>query len=101
GNVEVIAQTRESSELVDDLFRTAVVPLALQVFGYEVLHASAVRTESGVSAFCGLSGTGKSTVAYGLSRRGYPLWADDAVVFSAVDEGTTHCFRIPFAFHLR
>ena len=101
GHDEVIAQTCESSELVDDLFRTAVIPLALQVSGYEVLHASAVRTQAGVAAFCGLSGTGKSTVAYGLSRRGYPLWADDAVVFSALDEGETRCFRIPFAFHLR
>ena len=101
GRDEVIARTRDSYELVDDLFRTAVIPLALQVSGYEVLHASAVRTESGVVAFCGLSGAGKSTVAYGLSRRGYPIWADDAVVFSAVDEGATRCFRIPFAVHLR
>jgi hypothetical protein len=101
GSDDVIAHVGGSPELVDDLFRTAVLPLALQVSGYEVLHASAVRTPNGVAAFCGMSGTGKSTVAYGLSRRGYPLWADDAVVFSAVDGGTTHCFRIPFALHLR
>jgi hypothetical protein len=101
GRDEVIAQTRDSSELVEDLFRTAVLPLALQVSGYEVLHASAVRTQRGVAAFCGMSGTGKSTIAYGLSRRGYPLWADDAVVFSAANDGATPCFRIPFALHLR
>jgi hypothetical protein len=101
GRDEVIAQTRGSSELVEDLFRTAVLPLALQVSGYEVLHASAVCTRSGVAAFCGMSGTGKSTVAYGLSRRGYVLWADDSVVFSAATGGATRCFRIPFAFHLR
>jgi hypothetical protein len=101
GSIEVIAQTRESSELVDDLFRTAVMPLALQVSGYEVLHASAVRTESGVAAFCGLSGAGKSTVAYGLSQRGYPIWADDAVVFSPADDRTIACLRIPFKLHLR
>jgi serine kinase of HPr protein (carbohydrate metabolism regulator) len=97
----VVAHVGGSSALVDDLFRTAVMPLALQVSGYEVLHASAVRTPGGVAAFCGMSGTGKSTVAYGLSRRGYPLWADDAVVFSAADDRATRCFRIPFALHLR
>jgi hypothetical protein len=101
GCSDVIAHVGDSSELVDDLFRTAVLPLALQVSGYEVLHASAVRTPRGVAAFCGMSGMGKSTVAYGLSRRGYPLWADDAVVFSAADDRTTRCFRIPFALHLR
>jgi hypothetical protein len=36
-------------------------------------------------AICGLAGAGKSTLAYGLSRRGYRLWADDAVVVTAVD----------------
>jgi hypothetical protein len=101
GDDDVIAEIQGSSELVYDLFRTAVVPLALQVSGYEALHASAVRAESGAVAFCGLSGTGKSTVAFGLSRRGYPLWADDAVVFSTADDGTISCLRIPFTLHLR
>jgi hypothetical protein len=102
GRDDVIAEARGSSHLVEDLFRTAVLPLALQVSGYEVLHASAVRTRNGIAAFCGMSGSGKSTIAYGLSRRGYPLWADDAVVFSAAnDAATTRCFRIPFALHLR
>jgi hypothetical protein len=101
GSADVIAHVGDPSEVVDDLFRTAVLPLALQVSGYEALHASAVRTASGVAAFCGLSGTGKSTVAYGLNRRGYALWADDAVVFSAAGDGRTRCFRIPFALNLR
>jgi len=101
GGNEVVAHAPASSGPVEDLFRTAVIPLVLQVSGYEVLHASAVRTDSGVAAFCGLSGSGKSTVAYALSRRGYPLWADDAVVFSAADDNEINCFQIPFALHLR
>src|ERR687885_2742131 len=69
-------------DLVRDAFRRAVLPMALQVLGREVLHASAVLGPRGVVALCAVSETGKSTVAYGLSRRpGYELWADDAVAF--------------------
>jgi hypothetical protein len=72
--------------------------MALQVAGKEVLHASAIRTTSGVVALCGASGTGKSTIAYGLSLRGYSLWADDAVVF----DSTEACVRsVPLPFRIR
>jgi hypothetical protein len=101
GEDEIVAETRAPSAVVHDLFRTAVVPLALQASGYEALHASAVRIGAGVAAFCGFSGSGKSTVAYGLSRRGYPLWGDDAVVFAAGREGNVSCFPIPFTLSLR
>ena len=101
GEDEIVAETRAPPALVQDLFRTAVIPLALQAFGYEALHASAVRVETGVAAFCGFSGSGKSTVAYGLSRRGYPLWGDDAVVFATGEERTVSCFPIPFTLSLR
>ena len=49
----------------------AALPLVLQARGSEVLHASAVLTPGGVVAFCGTSRSGKSTIAYGLHRRGY------------------------------
>ena len=61
--------------------------MALQVRGHEVLHASAVVGPSGVVAFCAVSETGKSTVAYGLSRRGHELWGDDAVSVELTDDG--------------
>ena len=51
GDDEIVAETRAPSALVHDLFRTAVVPLALQASGYEALHASAVRVDTGIAAF--------------------------------------------------
>lgn len=69
-------------DLVSDGFYRFVLPIALQALKreWEVLHASGVRMPQGVVAFCGTSTMGKSTLAYGLSQRGYPLWADDNVV---------------------
>jgi hypothetical protein len=66
---------------VEDAFRRIVLPMALQARGQEVLHASAVAGPGGVVAVCAVSGTGKTTLAYALSRRGHRLWADDAVAF--------------------
>lgn len=79
---QVVAVTRGAIEegRVQAIYRRVVLPFLLQALGYEMLHASAVRTERGVVAFCGESGTGKSTIAVGLSRRGYPIWADDALL---------------------
>jgi hypothetical protein len=45
--------------------------------GHELLHASAVRTASGVVALIGQTGVGKSTLACELIRRGCSLFADD------------------------
>jgi hypothetical protein len=87
-----------ATDLVEDTFRRTVVPLALQARGHEVLHASAVRCPTGVVAVCAVSGTGKSTVAYALARRGRPLWADDAVCFEVGQEGVR---AVPLAFSAR
>ena len=67
-------------------YRRLALPLLVQVAGFEVLHASAVRTGAGVVAFAGVSGVGKSTLAARLVRRGFELWADDTVVFD-VEQG--------------
>lgn len=85
GSDEVTAVPAQAASVgsVEHAYRSIALPLVLQVSGFEALHGSAVRTAGGVVAFCALSGTGKSTVAYGLTRRGYTLWADDAVVFHA------------------
>jgi hypothetical protein len=90
----------EDDLLYDNYYRAAL-PLALQYFGVEVLHASAVRTRLGVVAFCAVSETGKSTTVAVLSRRGYPLWADDAVPIE-IDEGTrgAHALAVPFRLRL-
>lgn len=85
-------------ELVLDAYHRKVLPMALQVCGREVLHASAVRSPAGVIALCGTSETGKSTIAVGLSHRGYPLWADDAVAFDISERGG---LAISLPFHMR
>lgn len=87
-------------ELVIDAYHRTVVPLALQVCGIEVLHASAVRLPQGVLALCGLKETGKSTLAFGLAQRGYPLWADDAVALK-VEANSAAALELPFSLRLR
>jgi hypothetical protein len=59
---------------------TRVLPNVGIAHGYEALHASAVSTDRGVVVIAAASGTGKSTLALELIRRGWPLFADDTVV---------------------
>jgi hypothetical protein len=87
-------------ELVLDAYRRRVLPMALQVCGREVMHASAVRSPAGVAALCADSETGKSTIAFGLSGRGYPLWADDLVAFDISDH-VGRAISLPFNLRLR
>jgi len=85
-------------ELVLDAYRRRILPMALHVSGREVLHASGFRSPGGVVALCADSGTGKSTIAFGLSSRGYRLWADDLVAFETSDRG---CLAISLPFKMR
>ncbi len=85
---------------VTDLCRRSVEPLALQALGWEVLHASAVSTPAGLVAFCGECESGKSTLAYTLSRRGYRQFADDSLVMQ-VDEAGVRGLNLPFGIRLR
>ena len=85
---------------VRDAFERTALPMALQSLGRQVLHASGVRGPTGVIAFCGESGTGKSTLAYAAGRRGNELWADDAVAF-AVDGHEVAAIPLPFRVLLR
>jgi hypothetical protein len=86
-----------SPELVLDAYRRTVLPMALQVLGHEVLHASGVVGPRGVVALCALSETGKSTLAFALSRRRFRLWGDDAVAVDLVDG---RALSIPLEFRL-
>ena len=102
--LDVVATGSAQRRLVEELFVTTVQPLVLHLLGFEALHASAVGTVDGIVAFCGMSGTGKSTVAYGLTRRGLSPWADDVVVIDAEDGSAdveclrlTHRARVPLA----
>jgi hypothetical protein len=98
--VRVIAQSSARPEIVLDTYWRSVLPILLQAQGQEVLHASAIMTSKGVVAFCAMTETGKSTLAYALSRRGYSLWADDAVAFDTV-AGQARAIPLPFRIHLR
>ena len=89
-----------SREIIEDTYQRAVLPMALHAHGDEVIHASAVLTEDGVVAFCGRSRTGKSTVAYGLHRRGCRVWADDTLVFDASAE-IVHAIPYPHRLRIR
>jgi hypothetical protein len=98
--VTAIAAAPVREEAIRDSFRRAVLPLALQALGLEVLHASAILSAQGVVGLCAGSGTGKSTIAHGLSQRGYQVWADDAVAFEAV-RPRAQAILLPFKLRLR
>jgi hypothetical protein len=87
-------------ERIKDCYYRSALPLILQAHSLEVLHASAVLMSHGVIGFCARSKTGKSTLAYGIGQRGYPLWADDALAFELTDLEVT-ALPLPFAVHLR
>jgi hypothetical protein len=64
-----------------------VLPNVSLAHGREALHAGAVETPLGTVAIAAPSGTGKSTLAAELMRRGWPLVADDVLVLSRGPEG--------------
>ena len=102
GNREIVAIPDSSGvrDLVVGGYWRSVLPMAVQLGGREVLHASAVVTAAGVVGFCAVSMTGKSTLAYELSRRGYGLWSDDALAFDTT--GTSiDALALPFQLQLR
>jgi hypothetical protein len=89
-----------AADAVAELYWHAALPLVVQARGGEVLHASGVLMPRGVVAFCGASMSGKSTIAYGLHRRGYRLWADDAIALE-VTECAISALPLPFDVRLR
>lgn len=93
--VEAQAESGVAASRVEDTYRRGVLPLALQALGRETLHASAVATTRGVLAFCGERRSGKSTVAFGLGRRGLEQHADDTLV---LDIGPPVVKTVPLAF---
>jgi hypothetical protein len=97
-SVTAFAEPSARDELVLDSFHRNVVPIAMQAAGREVLHGSAVLMEQGLVALVAEPETGKSTLAFALSRRGHPLWADDAV---AIDVTGAAAVAAPLPFQIR
>jgi hypothetical protein len=64
-----------------------VLPDVSLAYGREALHASAVESPHGAVAVAAPSGTGKSTLAGELVRRGWPLCADDVLVLEGAGSG--------------
>jgi hypothetical protein len=98
--ITAFAPSSTSREAVIDAYYRTVLPMALQASGHEVLHASGVRIDGHAVALTAVSGTGKSTFAHALSRRGAPMWADDAFVLSLDGEGRG-VFTQPLPFRVR
>lgn len=90
----------ERLPLLREAFDRVILPLALELGGQDVLHASGVVTPRGAVAFCGTKETGKSTIAYAFGQRGFRLWADDAVAFQ-LDGDHVLSPPLPFAIRLR
>jgi hypothetical protein len=100
GHVRAMPHRPLSSAFILDTYHHCVLPLILPALGTEVLHASAVVGGAGVAALCGVSGTGKSTLAAALVRRGYASWADDAVAVDTAGPAPT-AIPLPFTVRLR
>jgi hypothetical protein len=99
-SVTAVPWVHAPQEAIFDAFQRTVWPTFLQIEGSEVLHGSAVIGEHGVVALCAASETGKSTLAYALGRRGYAVWADDAVVLD-VSRHSVQSHSLPFFIRLR
>ncbi len=100
GHVRAIPRRPLSARFILETYHHCVLPLILPALGTEVLHASAVAGRAGVVALCGTSGTGKSTLAVALARRGYAIWADDAVAMNVTGAEPT-AVPLPFTVRLR
>lgn len=61
--------------------------LLLHLRGYTTIHASAVVLQSGVVAFVGQKGMGKSTTAAALNAHGHPVFTDDLLVLNTSGDG--------------
>jgi hypothetical protein len=98
GDVRVEMFRNGLDQEVQDVFVRGVVPVVLLARGFEGLHASAVRDEAGVVAFCGTSGTGKSTLAVAVAATGLQHYADDTIVYRL--DGAPVAVRLPFPVRL-
>jgi hypothetical protein len=83
----VVARPDGASEtMIREAWLRSVLPLVVQARGFQVLHASAISTGKGVLAICGVSTSGKSTLAAAMHARGHVVVADDALGFAPADE---------------
>jgi hypothetical protein len=104
GRSEVIAYVDDDVDraALIDIYMTNVLPVAGQVVhGIQSLHGSATLYRGAVVCFCGESWSGKTTLAYGLARRGHELWGDDVTTVDVSHPGSISSVRVPFELGLR
>lgn len=91
---EVVAYPASGTDntTVEHLYINQLVPLALSRQGQPTFHASVVTVHSGVVAFLGKSGMGKSTLAASFALNGSPFLSDDALL---VEEAPSGCVVRP------
>jgi hypothetical protein len=84
---EIVCRPRPGTpeNTIQHLLLDQVIPLVINLRGGEALHASAVLTYHGVVAFAGPAGSGKSTIAGSLLKRGYSFVSDDCLTLSEKD----------------
>jgi hypothetical protein len=95
GDVLAHPQPGSHSEHITDSFARGVLPVVLVAREHEALHASAVSTDDGVTAFCAASGTGKSSLALAIACGGGDHWADDTVLLDS-EAGRLDAVSLPF-----
>jgi len=93
--VRVWAEPHAQHQTVIDTFRRMIEPVVLQALGWQVLHAGATVGPSGVIAFCGRAGAGKSTLAFAMQQAGWQQFADDSLLLRLDGDCVMAC---PLAF---
>jgi hypothetical protein len=85
---------------ISNTFYRLLQPVILQALGQQALHAAASVGPSGTIAFCGNTGSGKSTLGFAMQQAGYRQLADDALVLQLEQDRVSVC-PLPFAPRLR
>jgi len=88
----------ERAYVVDQFYRS-ITPYAFEAYGFENVHGCALRTPGGALVIAARPKTGKTTLGLLMSRRGYPLLADDAVIIDpapAGEQGRPSLRTLPF-----
>ena len=84
--ISITAEPGVSEAAIFDEFDRTPRAIVFQARGYESLHSSAAVIDHRAAVFCGLTHSGKSTLALALNRRGLSQLADDHVVFRVEDQ---------------
>jgi hypothetical protein len=75
----------------------SVLGAALLQKGLLLLHGSAILTKSGAIIISGDSAVGKSTIAAGLEKKGYPIITDDISAINFSEENTPYISKgVPY-----